>query len=447
MVDCPYDGRTCPVQVLELAKTLLDLGCFEISLGDTTGVATPTDVRALLDCLLKEIEPSRLAGHFHDTFGQAVANVLVAYEMGIRTFDSSVSGLGGCPYSPGAKGNVATEDLVYMFHKMHVETAVDLAMLADTGEWIAQQLQQPNGSRAGAALVARKKPKPQDDKAQSESKQVTWQLLQEPEALIVHRNGATLRITMNRPKNGNALTSGMITSLIDLFKDAAKDRSYFRIILTNSGKYFCTGMDLKNATVETRKQNFLLLRDLFNTIDASPQTTIAVVNGSAFGGGVGLAFACDIRLASEATSFRLTEVRLGICPAVISKFVFREWGLAFAREAMLSARPVSVLELVQKTGAVHLVCPTDEEAKFQTMVHDYIRNLRWCAPGGMSRVKQLTSASWKLQGSQEQEAVIEKTFDEMMSSEEQQIGIAAFSRGVRDIDWEKEMQRRRESKL
>jgi hydroxymethylglutaryl-CoA lyase len=447
VVDCPYDGRTSPRQVFDLAKTLLDLGCFEVSLGDTTGAATPTDVRALLDCLLKEIEPSRLAGHFHDTFGQAVANVLVAYEMGIRTFDSSVSGLGGCPYSPGAKGNVATEDLVYLFQKMHVETGVDLAMLADTGEWIAQRLQQPNGSRAGAALIARSKPKPQGNDTKADAETVAWQFVQETDALRVHRNGATLRITMNRPKNGNALTSSMITSLIDLFRDAAKDRSYFRIILTNSGKYFCTGMDLKNATAETRKQNFLLLRDLFDTIDTSPQTTIAVINGPAFGGGVGLAFACDIRLASKATSFRLTEVRLGICPAVISRFVFREWGLAFAREAMLGARPVAALELLQKTGAVHLVCPIEEEATFQSSVNDYIRNLRWCAPGGMSLVKELASTSWKSQGSQEQEAVIEKTFDKMMSSEEQQIGITAFSRGVRDIDWEKEMRQRRTSKL
>lgn len=133
------------------------MGCFEVSLGDTVGAGTPTDVRRLLQVLLQELPPSRLAGHFHDTFGQATANVMAAYDMGLRTFDSSVSGLGGCPYSPGAKGNVATEDVVYAFNRMGVETGVDLAELARIGDWISEQLRLPNGSRAGAALVARER--------------------------------------------------------------------------------------------------------------------------------------------------------------------------------------------------------------------------------------------------------------------------------------------------
>lgn len=447
IVECPYEGFTAPSQVLHLAKKLLALGCFEISLGDTTGAATPADIRTLLDCLLKEIPASKLAGHFHNTYGQAVANVLVAYEMGIRTFDSSVSGLGGCPYSPGAKGNVATEDIVYLFQQMQVETGVDLAMLADVGEWIARQLKQSNGSHAGAALISRKASKPQDISPESKPKPVIWQLLQETEALLVHRNGATFRITMNRPRNGNALTSNMITDLINLFKDLAKDSTCFRITLTASGKYFCTGMDLKNATPQSRKQNFLLLRDLFDTIDASPKTTIAVINGPAFGGGVGLAFACNIRLASEGSVFQLTEVRLGICPAVISKFVLREWGLSFAREAMLTARPVSAQELSSKVGAVHLVCPSEEEATFQAAVDSYISNLRWCAPGAMDLVKQLAETSWKHQGSQDQEINIERIFDTMMSSEEQRVGFAAFAKGFRKTDWEEECNSRKTSKL
>ncbi|KAG9956768.1 pyruvate carboxyltransferase, partial [Aureobasidium melanogenum] len=447
IVDCPYDGRTSPSQVLHLAKKLLALGCFEISLGDTTGAATPADVRILLDCLLKEIPASKLAGHFHDTFGQAVANVLVAYEMGIRTFDSSVSGLGGCPYSPGAKGNVATEDIVYLFQQMQVETGVDLAMLADVGQWIAQQLKQNNGSHAGAALISRRASTSQSISLQSRPKPVVWQLLQETEALLVHRNGATLRITMNRPKNGNTLTSSMIADLINLFRDSAKDKTCFRIVLTGSGKYFCTGMDLKNATPGSRKQNFLGLRDLFDTIDTCSKTTIAVINGPAFGGDVGLAFACDIRLASKASVFQLTEVRLGICPAVISKVVLREWGLSFAREAMLSARPVSAQELFSKIGAVHLVCPSEEEETFQAAVDTYILDLRWCAPGGMGLVKQLAETSWKHQGSQDQEVNIERIFDTMMTSEEQRIGMAAFAKGVRKTDWEEEFKSRRTSKL
>jgi hydroxymethylglutaryl-CoA lyase len=140
-----------------MAKKMLKMGCFEISLGDTTGTATPGDIRRLLETLLKEIPATKLAGHFHDSFGQAIANVKEAYRMGIRTFDSSVGGLGGCPYSPGAKGNVATEDIVYLFENMGVDTGVDLTKLANIGEWISQQLCVPNGSQVGHALVSNSK--------------------------------------------------------------------------------------------------------------------------------------------------------------------------------------------------------------------------------------------------------------------------------------------------
>ncbi|KAI5199737.1 pyruvate carboxyltransferase [Aureobasidium subglaciale] len=154
VIDCPYDGRTSPSTVLAMAKKMLDMGCFEISLGDTTGTATPKDIHQLLETLLQEIPACKLAGHFHDSFGQAIANVKEAYSMGIRAFDSSVGGLGGCPYSPGAKGNVATEDVVYLFENMGVHTGVDLAKLAKVGTWITQQLHVPNGSQIGMALDA-----------------------------------------------------------------------------------------------------------------------------------------------------------------------------------------------------------------------------------------------------------------------------------------------------
>ncbi|KAK6000259.1 hypothetical protein QM012_003891 [Aureobasidium pullulans] len=154
VVDCPYDGRTSPIVVLRMAKKMLELGCFEISLGDTTGTATPQDIRRLLEVLLREIPASRLAGHFHDSYGQAIANVKEAYRLGIRAFDSSVGGLGGCPYSPGAKGNVATEDIVHSFESMGIDTGVNLTKLAKVGDWICQQLRVPNGSQVGSALVA-----------------------------------------------------------------------------------------------------------------------------------------------------------------------------------------------------------------------------------------------------------------------------------------------------
>ncbi|MEM7241476.1 MAG: hydroxymethylglutaryl-CoA lyase [Pseudomonadota bacterium] len=123
---CPYDGPTAPDAVLKVAMELLDIGCFEISLGDTIGQAPPDNIARLLDHLLKQIAPNQLAGHFHDTSGQALENVAVSLDRGIRTFDSAVGGLGGCPYAPGAKGNLSTLSLLDFLDKQGFETGVDM---------------------------------------------------------------------------------------------------------------------------------------------------------------------------------------------------------------------------------------------------------------------------------------------------------------------------------
>ncbi|KAJ5887780.1 hypothetical protein N7495_007821 [Penicillium taxi] len=152
----PYHGETSPAAVLRSTRALLGAGCYEVSLGDTLGIGSPADVRRLLKYLISHgISPDRLAGHFHDTYGQAVANVWEAYQCGIRVFDSSVSGLGGCPFAPGAKGNVASEDVVYMFHNAGIETGVDLAKLAVTGDWISRLLGTVNHSRVGPAILGK----------------------------------------------------------------------------------------------------------------------------------------------------------------------------------------------------------------------------------------------------------------------------------------------------
>src|SRR5438874_7030108 len=126
---CPYEGDVPPEKVLEVVARLLDLGCYEVSVGDTIGVGTPMQVQGVIGILLQVVPVQRLAMHFHDTRGTALANALAALEMGIATFDASSGGLGGCPYAPGASGNMATEDLVYMLEKMGIDTAVDLNRL------------------------------------------------------------------------------------------------------------------------------------------------------------------------------------------------------------------------------------------------------------------------------------------------------------------------------
>ena len=152
---CPYEGPVDPGRVAAVAADLAALGCSEIAIADTIGVGTPRAARDLLLRVARDVPMERLAVHFHDTWGQALANVLACLEAGVRTVDASVAGLGGCPYAKGATGNLATEDLAYMLGGMGMRTGVDLDRLAATGRWIAGLLGRPLASRAGRALAAR----------------------------------------------------------------------------------------------------------------------------------------------------------------------------------------------------------------------------------------------------------------------------------------------------
>ncbi|EJG0634134.1 hydroxymethylglutaryl-CoA lyase [Vibrio parahaemolyticus] len=152
VVDCPYDGATSPTQVANISQALIELGCYEVSLGDTIGTGTPNRVKEMLESVLASIPNQRLAVHFHDTWGQALANIYQALSMGITTVDSSVSGLGGCPYAHGASGNVATEDVLYLCQGLGIETGVDLELLAKAGWMISDELQRQPTSKVSQAL-------------------------------------------------------------------------------------------------------------------------------------------------------------------------------------------------------------------------------------------------------------------------------------------------------
>jgi hydroxymethylglutaryl-CoA lyase len=154
VLGCPYEGTIPVAKVVDLAFRLHTMGCDEISLGDTIGAGTPLQARGLLTAVARRVPIGQLAVHFHDTRGQALANILACLELGISTIDASVSGLGGCPYAPGASGNVATEDLVYMLHGMDITTGIDLEMLIDAGRFINKSLNRSNGSRVGQAGLA-----------------------------------------------------------------------------------------------------------------------------------------------------------------------------------------------------------------------------------------------------------------------------------------------------
>ncbi|MHB1946598.1 MAG: hydroxymethylglutaryl-CoA lyase [Gammaproteobacteria bacterium] len=152
VLGCPYEGEIRPEAVAELADKLIQLGCFEISLGDTIGVGTPLKTKILIEKVKKKVAYQNLAVHFHDTYGQALANIYVALESGIAVIDSSVSGLGGCPYAKGATGNVASEDVLYMLNGMGIETGVDLKKLIEVGEFISEKLNRAVDSKVNRAL-------------------------------------------------------------------------------------------------------------------------------------------------------------------------------------------------------------------------------------------------------------------------------------------------------
>ena len=137
---CPFEGAVSEKQVIRLAKKLIDLGCYEVSIGDTIGVADVGQVESLIKKLKKVIPITKIAGHFHDTRGQALVNILAAYKHGVRVFDSSLGGLGGCPYAKGATGNVATEDVAYMFQNMNIKTNLNLAKLIEANRWLQPQM-------------------------------------------------------------------------------------------------------------------------------------------------------------------------------------------------------------------------------------------------------------------------------------------------------------------
>ncbi|KAH7142761.1 hydroxymethylglutaryl-lyase [Dactylonectria estremocensis] len=437
----PFSGPTAPEQVLPVVQQFLDMGCYEVGLGDTLGVGTPKDTQALLKLLLRDIPASKLAGHFHDTYGMGIANIFQAYEMGIRTFDSSVAGLGGCPYAPGARGNVATEDIVYGLEQAGIDTGVNLDELISVGQWISQKLGIPYGSRAGAALAAKraatvavKNPKP----AAPEAKQArSWTNEIDTGEYRVSRSETALRITLTRPKNGNSMTVAMLEGLTNLFRNLAKDSSVYHVVIEAEGKYFCTGMDLSGGTAIFKNSGessyYGKVLSLFDAIDQTPQTTIALVDGPCYGGGVGLGFACDVRLASPKAAWTLSEVKIGVNPAIISKYLVREWGASMAREAMISGREVSPDEL-QRVGAVHSI--TEPGESLSSKLDSYLDQLEKGAPRAAAVNKELVRVGWYGPETKAQAGMIQRAYYQMMSPGlEGEHGIQQFQNKTKSFSW------------
>ena len=156
VLGCPYEGEIAPRAVADVAAALLEMGCFEVSLGDTIGVGTPDNTRRMLDVVARQVPLAALAGHFHDTYGMAIANIVASLDAGVTVFDASVGGLGGCPYAAGASGNVATEDVAYLLAGLGIETGIDLEALVDAAAWISDRLGRNPASKVARALLARR---------------------------------------------------------------------------------------------------------------------------------------------------------------------------------------------------------------------------------------------------------------------------------------------------
>jgi hydroxymethylglutaryl-CoA lyase len=155
VLGCPYEGEISPEKVGDVAKSMLDLGVDEISLGDTIGVGTPKQTIRLINEIIKELPVNQLAMHFHDTYGQAIANIYASLECGVNVFDSSIAGLGGCPYARGATGNVATEDVLYLMHGLGIETGIDIYKVIAVGEFICEKLSRKNQSKVANAMAGK----------------------------------------------------------------------------------------------------------------------------------------------------------------------------------------------------------------------------------------------------------------------------------------------------
>ena len=286
------------------------MGCYQISLGDTFGAGTPATVGPMLDAVLGRVPADRLAGHYHDTRGQALVNIGVSLDRGLRVFDSSVGGLGGCPYAPGAKGNVATEAVA--------------AMLAAEGLRYRVGRRAVGPSREFRERIAR--------------------MTLYPSLQITKDARGVVQVTLNAPDKRNALSGQMIADLTALAADLATDPTVRVVVLAGMGTTFCAGGDLTwmqaqiNADRATRMLEATKLAQMLRALNEMPKPLIGRIHGGAYGGGVGLVAICDCALAADSTRFGLTETKLGLIPATISPYVIARMGEGAARQVFMSAR-------------------------------------------------------------------------------------------------------------
>ncbi|KAH7080778.1 ClpP/crotonase-like domain-containing protein [Paraphoma chrysanthemicola] len=254
------------------------------------------------------------------------------------------------------------------------------------------------------------------------------------------RDGSALFLTLNNVAKANSVSANMLHSLQVAFESADQDDEITAVVLTGNGKFFCTGMDFSsdgdaNAELspELHDQKYHKAVRLFDTISSCTKTTIALVNGSCYGGGNGIVFACDIRIAVRGAKFVLSEVKRGLSPATISRYLVREWGTSLAREAMVTGRVVGIEELFPLRAVHHAV---EDIVEGQKRVVEVLEGLKSCAPRAVAQSKRLVNAVYE-ENSRESGQVIKEVFLDMTKpSDEADYGISQFRKGVRTVDWE-----------
>ena len=247
----------------------------------------------------------------------------------------------------------------------------------------------------------------------------------------VFRHNGTIKICLNHPEQCNALTATMVEGITRLFKTLSADSSIYRIIVTGHGRYFCTGIQLTEDLFASVPERSTALRDLFNSIDTCPKITVALINGPAFGGGVGLATVCDVRLALSESFFCLSEVKLGLCPAIISKVLVREWGASLARMAMMTGRKVQA-QILYNTGAIHALAPDLES--LEKTAEEFLSDTKLAAPRAAASCKTLVREA---AGSGDMDGLIGEVFEDMLDQgSESEYGILQFRNGIRGVVWE-----------
>jgi hydroxymethylglutaryl-CoA lyase len=261
---------------------------------------------------------------------------------------------------------------------------------------------------------------------------VSWTKIHYGCGFEVSQRDRTIKITLNRPNQGNALTIALTKDLTSAFTEYSRDSSVHRIVLAARGRYFCTGMHLQEDLFTAPTQRGSALQDLFRAIDTSPKTTIAEINGPAFGGGVGLAMVCDIRLAVGTSYFCLSEAKLGLCPAIVSRYLVREWGISLARMAMLTARRIQPTTL-SGIGAIHAIA--QDEVELEKTLDNMLSDLMLVAPQASSNTKKLLDEV--VVHDQALDRLALEVFRDMFYEDsEARYGVAQFRAGNRTVNWD-----------